>query len=505
MRICLISREFPPDTGWGGIATFVHDLALGLAEIGAEVEVIALSADGKNSTVDYKGIKLHRVAPVADLDKYQMLLSLMPYSHSLLKSLVALHLKFVELHSAKPFDIVEVPEMFGEGVFLALTKLCPLVIRLYTPHFKFIDEKLHLIDEGFDHQLLSIIEKLTLLNADAVVSPSQDLGDYVANAIGFSSEEMHIMKGLVDTNRFTPEGAQALKIEEAVLKVILVGRLEERKGVYQLIRAIPQVVKKFPKVKFFLIGKDTNTAHGGKSVQAELEAELKKSGCGQHVVFTGPVPHASMPEYFRSADIFVLPSLYDNAPLTCLEALSSGTAIIGTSAGGMKEYVQNGKSGIIIPPSDVQALSDALLELLSDKAKRESFGREARKSALELYDRKITARASLKLYEQAIVDFQRNKLKALVRTDKDSILQSSQHLMAKFDEMVYAFLYKRSLTFRLSYWFHMCKDRPKLFSATVLVNAADKLAGALKLKDKPAVIKKLEAEIKRQPVGAGRS
>jgi hypothetical protein len=82
LRICLISREFPPDTGWGGIATFVHDLALGLAEIGAEVEVIALSADGKNSTVDYKGIKLHRVAPVVDLDKYQMLLSLMPYSHS---------------------------------------------------------------------------------------------------------------------------------------------------------------------------------------------------------------------------------------------------------------------------------------------------------------------------------------------------------------------------------------------------------------------------------------
>ena len=109
MRICLISREFPPDTGWGGIATFVHDLALGLAEVGQDVEVIALSANGQDSVIDYQGVKVHRVAP-RPLEQYQMFLSVMPYSHSLIKALFALHAKFLELHEKNPFDVVEVPE-----------------------------------------------------------------------------------------------------------------------------------------------------------------------------------------------------------------------------------------------------------------------------------------------------------------------------------------------------------------------------------------------------------
>src|SRR5260221_612359 len=120
MRICLISREFPPDTGWGGIATFVHDLALGLKEIGQEVEVIALSADASPRTLTYEGILIHRV-PVADsIDQFQRLLTAMPYSHNILKQITCLWQKFVEIHSRNPFDVVEAPEMFAEGLFVSV-------------------------------------------------------------------------------------------------------------------------------------------------------------------------------------------------------------------------------------------------------------------------------------------------------------------------------------------------------------------------------------------------
>lgn len=495
MRICLISREFPPDTGWGGIGTFVHDLALGLKEIGQDVEVIALSKDGRDSVQDYQGVPVHRVAVDESLEQYQMLLSVVPYSHSLMKALWSLHRKFLELNDANRFDIVEVPEMFGEGIFLALSKQCPLVVRLYTPHFKFIDDRLHLIDDSFDHQLLSLIERITLLEADVVTSPSADLGDYVSQAVGFQPDEMLVVRGLIDTDRFCPEGPRALP-DDGVLKAIFVGRLEERKGVYQLVRAIPQVVSRFKNVRFYFIGNDTKTARNGGSVLEELKAELERNGCSQYAVFTGPVPHASMPEYFRSADIFVLPSLYDNAPLTCLEAISSGTALVGTSAGGMKEYVVSGESGSIVPPADVEALAEALIELLENDEKRKSYGVEARKRALELYDRKITAAKSVELYKLAAANFEVRRRTALYRKDSEGLLSSAEDVFRAFDQMVYKLLYKRSLRFRLSYWFHMLKDRPRLFAGNVLVGAGETLSRLFGRKEPPAQIARLKERLK---------
>jgi glycosyltransferase involved in cell wall biosynthesis len=500
MRICLISREFPPETGWGGIATFVHDLALGLHEVGQEVEVIALSHDSQDSVKEYEGIKIHRVAIKQSLDQYQSLLSVMPYSHSIFKALWALHDKFIALHKENPFDVVEVPEMFGEGCFLALSKQCPLVVRLYTPHFKFIDDRLHLIDDSFDHQFLALVEQYTLLSADLVTSPSNDLGGYVSQAVGFNDDEIITVRGLVNTKRFSPEGKKALE-DTSHLKVIFVGRLEERKGVYQLAQAIAEVAKASPPTKFYFIGNDTKTASGGGSVKQELVDILEKNGGLQHVVFTGPVPHASMPEYFRSADIFVLPSLYDNAPLTCLEALSSGTAIVGTSAGGMKEYVVVGESGTIIPAGDVRALIAALTDLLNDQAKRESYSKAARARALELYSRDITAQKSVELYNEAINRFQTRKNFAQYRKDKDKLLASTEDLMKKFDEMIYRLLYKRSLRFRISYWFHMFKARPKFAIAKCTYESLLSLSKILGRKDVPPYLRKLQSAIESQESG----
>jgi hypothetical protein len=180
-----------------------------------------------------------------------------------------------------------------------------------------------------------------------------------------------------------------------------------------------------------------------------------------------------MPEYFRSADIFVLPSLYDNAPLTCLEALSSGTPIVGTSTGGMKEYVVNGESGTIIPAGDVPALTAALTDLLNDKTKRESYGRAARLRAVELFAREITATKSVELYDLAISRFETKKRFALYRKDSDNLLVCADDLLKSFDTMIYGLLYKRSLRFRLSYWLHMFKARPKLTLAKIMYKLAE--------------------------------
>lgn len=470
MRICLISREFPPDTGWGGIATFVHDLALGLKEIGHEVEVFALSADDQDKTVDYEGITVHRVRWTGLLEDKQRLLTVMPYSHNILKQIIALWRRFVGVHSQKPFDVVEAPEMFAEGLFVATSKAAPLVVRLYTPHFKFIDEKLHNITAAFDHQFIAMLERLTLLSAHLVTSPSEDLADYICKDMNYSRGNLPIVRDPVNTQKFCPEGPAALKSDGRLI-VLFAGRLEARKGIYQLIEAVPKVVSAFPNVQFVLVGRDTNTAAGNRSVLDELKSALKQSGCSDNVTFIPGVPNSEMPSYFRSADICVVPSLYDNAPFTCIEALSSGRPVIGTSAGGMKEYVVHGQSGLIIPPADTDALVEAVLDLLKNDEKRVGFGKFARQHVLANFDRKEIARQSVELYKIARHNSEASGDLGLYRKGAGNLLAASEQLIESYERMLYDLLYAHSWRFRLSHWFCMVRDRPRLTLAKGLAKA----------------------------------
>ena len=84
----------------------------------------------------------------------------------------------------KPFDVVEAPEHLAEALFPALTKACPLVVRLHTPQFKIVDEGFHNLTPNFDQQLTGMLERMTILQADLVTSPSQNLANYVCNDTG---------------------------------------------------------------------------------------------------------------------------------------------------------------------------------------------------------------------------------------------------------------------------------------------------------------------------------
>jgi glycosyltransferase involved in cell wall biosynthesis len=494
MRICLISREFPPDTGWGGIATFVHDLALGLREIGHEVEVIALAADNREAAVQYEGITVHRVPWTDLLQERQRFLTAMPYSHNILKQVTSLWRKFLEIHQARPFDVVEAPEMFAEGFFVATSRIAPLVVRLYTPHFKFIDEKLHNITEAFDHQFIALLERLTMLSADLVTSPSDDLADYICRDMGYPRQNVPIVRDPVDTGKFCPDGPKALSTD-ANLTVLFAGRLEARKGVYYLMEAIPKVLSVFPRARFVLIGRDTNTAAGRKSVLAELKRMLQKSGFSDKVTFIPAVPNTEMPSYYRSADICVLPSLYDNAPFTCIEALATGIPVIGTTAGGMKEYIVHGRSGIVVPPADANALAQALLELLTDDEKRRRMGEFARQHVVANFDRKEIARQSLALYQLARANFEGTRDFALYRHDPAGLLPATGELIGAYDQMLYDLLYAHSWRFRLTHWLYMLKDRPRLTIAKLAARAGPYICRLAGLQSPPSLLVRLEQAV----------
>ncbi|MBZ0187353.1 MAG: glycosyltransferase family 4 protein, partial [Candidatus Obscuribacterales bacterium] len=255
MRVCIISREYPPDTGFGGIATFANHLAHGLKDLGHEVIVVSLAKDIPKDVIQ-NGIPVYRVEAAGITANTQLISRYIPYATYALGASSALWRKFLELHKEKAFDVVDTPELLAEGLLPAITKAAPLLIRLYTPHSKFIDEQFHNINASFDHQFIAMTERLAMLSADVLTSPSHDLADFVSNDLNYPTEKIAIVPNPIDAEIFCPEGNIAIEKDDRAI-VLFVGRLEERKGIRYLIQAIPKIVSEYPKVRFIIIGNDT--------------------------------------------------------------------------------------------------------------------------------------------------------------------------------------------------------------------------------------------------------
>lgn len=127
---------------------------------------------------------------------------------------------------------------------------------------------------------------------------------------------------------------------------------------------------------------------------------LQKEGGLETVEFIDPVPYHQLVEHYQRADIMVVPSLYDNSPYTCQEAMSCGLPVVGTSAGGMPEYIDDGKNGIIVPPKDPDSLAAAILYLLEHTKIREEFGVAARAKVLSVFKKEIVAEKITMLYTE---------------------------------------------------------------------------------------------------------
>jgi glycosyltransferase involved in cell wall biosynthesis len=503
MRICLISREYPPETGWGGIATFTRHLAHGLHELGHDVEVVAL-AEETAKVVDDNGVRVHRVVPFVVPSDLATVACAMPYSRYVLKTCTALWQKFLELHEEQPFHVVDTPELLAEGIFPGVTKVAPLVIRLYTPHSKFMAEQLHNVSAKFDHQFVAMLERVAMLSADAITSPSEDLADFITEDFNYPRADIQIIRNPIDPQAFSPDGNVALEQPATGLRVLFVGRLEERKGITYLVHAIPGILEACPDTEFVIIGADTINSEGGqRSVLNDLREFLARRNALSKVKFISRVPLDELASYYRSADVCVVPSVYDNSPYTCLEAMACGRPVVGTSGGGTKEYVTHGVCGIIVPPRDSQALQTAIISLLTDGKLRARMGEQARQRVLDKFQRTHIAKETLALYEQARRSFTQTKQNSrpLYLKSSDHALSDAAVFLYSFDRMLYDLLYQYSWRFRLSHWMHMGLARPRLFIAKILLSVA-RGASRLFAKNRPAptLVRWLEQQIEaKQP------
>ncbi|HRN69630.1 MAG TPA: glycosyltransferase family 4 protein, partial [Candidatus Woesebacteria bacterium] len=153
-----------------------------------------------------------------------------------------------------------------------------------------------------------------------------------------------------------------------------------------LLKAMSQVIKKFPQIELILVG-------DGPDKQFFFDL-IKKLGIVSNVKFTGNVTKNKILQFYSNSTIVVVPSIYpDNFPTVCIEAMSVGRPLIGTRMGGIQELIDDGETGYLVSPKNEYTIADTIIKLLSNKSLLNRFSsnsiKKSTKYSLEEHIKKI--------------------------------------------------------------------------------------------------------------------
>ena len=195
----------------------------------------------------------------------------------------------------------------------------------------------------------------------------------------------------VDTDVFKPA---RLKERREECEILYAGSLYPLKGVHDLIRAIANVRKHGLKANLTIVGE-------GQQKEA-LTALTRALGVEEHVKFEGFVPYSNMPSYYKRSDIFCFPTLGEPFGKAVIEAMACGKPVIATNAGGPAEIIQDKVDGILVPPSNPEAIALQITRLIEDKNERRRLGERARETAVNRFSWSKIAEKYHQLYSRLL-------------------------------------------------------------------------------------------------------
>jgi len=249
--------------------------------------------------------------------------------------------------------------------------------------------------------LLPIVNKLS----DAVMFNGQGLVDVYINKSTFKLPffayyppvDTVRFNVLADNGRITK---QKLGIPEKSIVVGTVANINPQKGIEFFIRAASNIFSEGMDCYFVVIGA---RYHTHKKYNKLIKSELSRSPVPRdHIIFTGE--RLDVENYYSIMDIKLITSvpLSEGTTTTAMEAMACGIPVIATDVGSVREVVEHGKTGFVVPPLDHEAVADAALRLLKDHELRQRMGAEARRRAVEKYDVEVCADTHVRAFEAAI-------------------------------------------------------------------------------------------------------
>lgn len=376
LHICFITHEYPKEgKNQGGIGSVVQTIGRALVQNDVDVSVVGVGGgiDTEEYSVD-KGVNIYRLPGFS-----------LPFAR-FISNAYRVTSKLREIDQNNSIDVIEGSELS----FAFIPKKFPAkkVIRMHGGHHFFAVTlgKKPAIWRGFQ-------EKRSFVKADALLAVSRYVGSKTKTLLHFK-QPFSTIYNIVDTEKFYASDKQKIIPK----KLVFVGTVTEKKGVRQLVQAMPEILKVFPETTLDIIGRDWYNPITGESYIEYLKTFITTSI--EHAInIVGPLPHYEIPKHLESAEVCVYPSHMEAMPIAWLEALGMGKAVVASKLGPGAEAVIDGKTGLLCNPLEPLDIAKKIITMLNDTKEAEVMGFNARKDILTRFNPEIIIQKNIAFYK----------------------------------------------------------------------------------------------------------
>jgi glycosyltransferase involved in cell wall biosynthesis len=401
MKIAFFSWEYPPFLV-GGLGIYTLNMTKKFVEKGNEVSVFTMNFNFKEFE-EKNGVKIYRpfcpdssraLSLFANNDILGWGENIKLFSDIFNYNLLSAK-KFIELHKKEKFDVIAVHDWISafSGLILKKTNV-PIVFHLHS-----VEE----VRNFPGSETLKKLEREMAREADKIITVSEAMKDFVS-LIGYDREKISVCWNGTDPELLDPKKVDLELVEKLREKykikdekiVFFIGRLTWFKGIFNLVRAMPLVLKDFPKTKLIMVG------IGEDKATKEL---IKSLGLEKNVVLVNKwLKDDEKIAHFALADVCVFPSINEPFGIVASEAMAMEKPVVVGASGvsGFKEQVVpagEDRTGVHVDGNRLEDIAWGIKEVLKNPEEAEKWGKNGRRLVLQKFTFDIAATKTLSIYE----------------------------------------------------------------------------------------------------------
>ena len=335
-----------------GMPGYVYKIANCLRKRGHNTVIMAGAEDDRRWV--YRGIPVQNVQKLYGIDG-----SNLEIAFSLISREISFQRALRKLNEEMTVDIVQYAGWSGTGMFHSID--CPAVLRLSTySKIQYSNNEVF----GNYARVYSFFERLSGYRADGIIAPGKKIG------ISFSKDIKKrvtlIETPYVEESKYDESEYKSIK---GIRYFLFFGTASRDKGFEVLSKAIPHILKAHKDIAFVFAG--WNIWSDGKSSVERLSIQIPKED-RDRFIYLGPLKHELLLPIIRNSEFVVIPSIIDNLPNSCIEAMFLDRLVVGTKGSSIEQLIIDGRNGFLVNPGDVNDLLNGIEKAISltDKDKR---------------------------------------------------------------------------------------------------------------------------------------
>ncbi|WP_296314979.1 glycosyltransferase family 4 protein [Winogradskyella sp. UBA3174] len=378
MHICFISSEYPI---WksGGVGSFMQTFSRAMVKRGHTISIVGIGETHEEIQLDDKGVNIYRL-PVSKLP-----------AGKFISNTRNINAKIKKLNKAQSINIVESAEM--GLVFKNKISSIKYCIRLHGGHHFFSESENRKV-----HWWQGFKEKLSFKKADGFIAVSEYVKSHTAKYLSYHNKPLEIINYPINTDMFSPDAS----INVNANNITFAGTICEKKGIRQLIEAMPLLRAKNPYLHLHVYGREWFYKDG--SSYTEMLKTKYKSIIEACVTFHGVIPFNDLPKKYAEAMVCVFPSHMETQGLVAPEAMAMKKPVVFSELGPGPETIENYKTGLLCNPHNVDDIVEKVAWFLNNKDKIESIGDNARAFVLHKFNLQAILDKNISFYNRIIKD-----------------------------------------------------------------------------------------------------